>query len=231
MSAQEIATNSLVGLFRELPDSGKVELRDQRSFSESDNVTAGMATSDQLVAQELRTRRSSPSVLQSAATSESQNYLMKAFARTHCNDKMVFDETSDAERVIAVRSRPEGHETERASIVSSNVEAEIYSLYRRSPLGFSGSLPPTPISESPQLLPAVGRSDRESCFCKRPPTIKTERYPSSPAIISPYTPTPRYLHQRPLLMRPLSTSLDPSVSPASLSRSLSRTRASPPQGH
>ena len=177
MSAQEIATNSLIGLFRELPDNGKVELCDQRSFSRPDNINAGMAISDQPDAQGLRTRQSSPSVLQSAVTSEIQNNLMKAFATTSRKDGIYIDELSDAERVSAVRARPEDHEMERASVVSSNVEAEIYSLYLRRPLDLSRSLPPTPIPESSQLLPAVGRSQQRVLLSQAPTDNQDRKMP------------------------------------------------------
>ena len=74
---------------------------------------------------------------------------------------------------------------DEASIITSNLEAEIFSLYLRGPLEMNKSLPPTPISESPQISPALEVSNVGSSTYQRSQTFKVLIRGSGSDFISP----------------------------------------------
>ncbi|KAL8822363.1 MAG: hypothetical protein Q9191_006901 [Dirinaria sp. TL-2023a] len=63
--------------------------------------------------------------------------------------------SASVESVIDASNRPRDSGSEVKSNVTSNLEEAIYASYMRKPLDLNRSLPPTPISESPQMSPTV----------------------------------------------------------------------------
>ena len=194
-SPREIDHNSMVELFRELPDSAKatVELLNEHAPSGSGNEICEMSEVLPPVSHELRADGGSLVMEQTRTASSCNIFTSMKIPR---KGRMSLGSSNGAACVETVISAsPQQRKevsTTRASVGSSNLEAEIYSLYVRKPLDLDSSLPPTPISESPQISPVLANFQVRSSFCQRPQTVKVSAQGSMSAFNSPARPVWTY---------------------------------------
>lgn len=81
--------------------------------------------------------------------------------RKRCEDIVTSDGSSTMQMVLALSAQHiDNVDQDDASDVTSNLEAQIYSSYLRKSLDLNRTLPPTPISETPQSSPAVADFNR-----------------------------------------------------------------------
>ena len=141
---REIASNSMIGPFRELADTGRAELRNfQTSFTSGAGI-AVMADSGSMNAQEMRTQRSSQEMLtlfvNQPEPCEAHTITClspQSHIRIHSMDWTSLMATVDSKS------------TRQSSTDSERVKTQIYASYVRKPLDLNRTLPPTPILESP----------------------------------------------------------------------------------
>ena len=190
----EIGHNSEVGPYSELPDSAKakVELLNEQAPSGSGYHISEMAEALAPVSHELRANRSSSVIPQTRTANSckilaSTKMLSKGFTSLASSDGAPCVET-----VMSASTQRNGIKTDRASIVTSSLEAEIYSSYIRKSLDLNRSLPPTPISESPQVSPVVAKFDGRFPFYQRPQIANNSIHGSMPAFDSPGSPISTY---------------------------------------
>ena len=169
--AREIDDNSMVEPFRELPDSAKarVELLNKQAPSGSGNNTFEMSEVLAPVSHELRADQGSHVMIQTHTADRwkiftSTKFLRKSWTSLASSDRATCIETA----ISASPLQRKGISMGRTSIDTSNLEAEIYSLYLRKSLDLNRSLPPTPISESPQISPVLANFNVPSSFYQRP---------------------------------------------------------------
>lgn len=192
--AQEIGHNSLVGPFRELSDNAKAraELLNEQAPSGSGKEIPEMSDALPIISHELGTNRSSPVMAQTRTADR-----WKIFAPTKSSTKswtsFASSDRAPCPEIIVSASQRKETETEKESIVNANIEAEIHSLYTRRSLDLNRSLPPTPISESPQMSPVLGGFNGSSSpFCHRPQVVKSSVRGSLSALVSPEMPLSIY---------------------------------------
>lgn len=146
----EIGNNSMIGLYREVPDNALVELLDRRFPSRQHDDISESLVEALPAAYVSTTFQRSLNPLTSRAVSSGRSLLPTRMSRNHTTDTPSTG-TSFAETTNDVTGDPNDLETEIASIGTSYIEREIYASYIREPLDLNRSLPPTPVSESPQL--------------------------------------------------------------------------------
>jgi len=159
-SAREIDDNSNTGQIREIPDTGVAELLDEllheMSPSGPGHETSRSSRILPQVSHELRTHRSSQVMVRTRTYSKGPLCRLKEVPRTRCKEIVTSDDASTIQMVLALSAQHIDHvDQDDASVVTSNLEAQIYSSYMRKPLDLNRTLPPTPISETPQSSPAV----------------------------------------------------------------------------
>ena len=160
VSAQEIGINSLIGDFREAPDNVIVELLARDPPNVGNDGTSRTSETDSRAGHELSIRRGSRIYLHTDATSSGRIYLSTGILRDSRTGNPSHFDTSGIENVVPASHNLEGSEMEVDSIATSNIEAAIYSSYMRKSLDLNRSLPPTPISESPQGSPVAVKFKR-----------------------------------------------------------------------
>ena len=193
--AQEIGYNSMVEPFRELPDSAKarVELRNEQSPLGSGNETSGMPEVLPPVSHELSADRGSHVMVQTRTADRWKIFMSTNISRKSWTSLALSDRATCTETAISTSPLPrKGISIGRSSIVTSNLAAEIYSLYRRKSLDLNRSLPPTPISQSPQTSPVLVTSNVLSSFYQHPQMAKISARGSMSASDSPARPVPKY---------------------------------------
>lgn len=183
-SAQEIGNNSMIGPVREMPDSGRAELLVEHYPSGRRNGVLGMPGVMPCIAHELRTARSSQLMLRTSKPDYGQNFLSRRIAREGCTGVASSDVTSIAESVESVPDCRKDLDHDIASSVTSSLKVEIYSYYLRKPLDLNRSLPPTPISESPQRSPKVAKLKQGPSPQQGPPMVKASTRRSWSACVS-----------------------------------------------
>lgn len=183
---QEIGNNSLIWPFREAPDNEVVELPERNSPSNHSRSSraSGRPRSD---AYTLQSRRGSQLNKPSEQGDIRQIHLSTTMSRSVAANNAPSADTLGIETVIFAAPRSGDFDLDVASISTSNTKTAIFSSYMRKPLDLNRSLPPTPISESPQWSPAVAKFHRGSSFRERP--LRTPS--NSHKIISAFT-SPRY---------------------------------------
>lgn len=193
--AREIDYNSIVEPFRELPDSAKarVELLNEQAPSGSGNEIFEMSEVLPPVSHELRADRGSHVMAQTRTADRwkiftSTKILRKSWTSLASSDRATCVETA----ISASPLQRKGISMGRSSIDTSNLEAEIYSLYVRKSLDLNRSLPPTPISESPQISPVLAKFNVPSSFYQRPQISKVSARGSMSAFDSPGRPVSIY---------------------------------------
>jgi len=175
-SVREIDNNSLCGPIRELPDSGKVELLDENKPSGSGNEISEMPPSLTVMAHELRTHRSSKEQSMMRTHSANSFNILKStsISRKSWTNMDLSDRSPRIETVISASARQKSDLNNRPTSTSPDT-AEVSPLSMPKSTGLpdnpsitetdfpetsipvsldlNRSLPPTPISESPQVSP------------------------------------------------------------------------------
>ena len=187
LSTQEMGNNSMIWPFREVPDSTIVELPDRTSHSDDNSQSSRSSRVPRPNAPALQSRRSSQLSTLSETGDLRQIHLSTTMSRSIRANSAQSTSSLGIETVIFASPRSEAFDLEVASIATSNTKTAIFSSYLRKPLDLNRSLPPTPISESPQWSPAVARFNRGSSFREHPLRTPT----NSHKIISAFT-SPRY---------------------------------------
>ena len=165
---QEIGNNSLIWPFREVPENGVVELPDEDSPSDDHVLSSGASNiplSDEVA---LQNRRSSQLISTSDMRNLRRTHLSTPMSRSRRANSAPSKGTSDFETIIFAGPQSEDYDQEVASNTTSNTKAAIYSSYLREPMDLDRSLPPTPISESPQLSPLTANFIQGSSSRQRP---------------------------------------------------------------
>ena len=178
-SAREVDGNSTVRHPHELPDSAKTELLNAQAPSGSGNEIFEMSESLSPVPHELRTSQG-PYVMVQKRTADTWRILFPT--KTPRKSWASFASTGDAPcvgTVIPASIQRKEVNMDKRSITASNMEAEIISLY------VGKSLPPTPISESPQVSPVLENFNGRSSLHRSPQMLNgLTRGPGS-AFVSP----------------------------------------------
>ena len=171
-SVREIDQNSLCGAVRELPDNGTAELQDETSPSGSGNLMPEMSSSVPIV-HELRTQYSSRinsmlrthsankgSIIRSTEISRKSWTSLEPSDGTPCVETLISAtgtnrETPEDSRPSIARRNPLSMRSKPLDLSSQNLTTRLAALKNQlpTPLNLDRSLPPTPISESPQVSP------------------------------------------------------------------------------
>lgn len=169
-SIREIDDNSMVGPVRELPDTGKSELRNVQSSGGSENVTLEMPKPISASLHEMRTQRSSQEML-----------MIEASRATRCKglepckplqgDSSKFHSKGSKSVFTYLISASNRESIARSSTDSVDVKTQIYASYIRKPLDLNRSLPPTPITESPMISPITPRFTKNSAAHERSQSV------------------------------------------------------------
>lgn len=184
-SAREVDGNSTVRRFHELPDSARTELLNAQAPSGSGNEIFEMSESLSPVPHELRTSQG-PYVMVEKRTADTWNFLFPT--KTPRKSWTSFASTGDAPcvgTVISASTQRKEVNMDKKSITTSNLEAEIISLYVGKSLDLNRSLPPTPISESPQVSPVLENFNERSSSHRRPQMLKVLTRGPGSAFVSP----------------------------------------------
>ena len=187
LSTQEIGNNSMIWPFREVPDNGVVELPDRTSPPDNSGQSSRASRLPRPDACALQSRRGFQLNILSGIGDLGQIHLSTTMSRSIRANSAQSTSSLGIETVIFASPRSEDFDLEVASIATSNTKTAIFSSYLRKPLDLNRSLPPTPISESPQWSPAVAKFNRGSSFREHPLRTPT----NSQKIISAFT-SPRY---------------------------------------
>ena len=188
--ARQIGHNSMFSPFRELSDSAKaeVELLNEQAPSGSGKEIFEMTEDLLPVSHELRTNRG-PHVMVQTRNPNSNKIFKSTKIRGESWPSFASSGGACVETVISASNKRKESNMDRASIITSVVEAEIYALYIRESLDLDRSLPPTPIPESPQLSP---KFNERSPFRQAPQMVNTSARGSMSAFISPEMPVLSY---------------------------------------
>lgn len=209
---REIDQNSLCGPYRELPDSGKAELLDEHSPSGSGKDISEMAQALPPVVHELRTTRSSKEPSMVHIGSKAGIFISTNLSRKSWTSIDSSDGTPRIETVISSSPWHSSLALAKSSVHSFNTEREILASYSRKSLDLDRSLPPTPISESPQVSPIVGLFNHRFITPQPLQIMLKGKNKSMSAVISPKTPTSKYS-----TLRGLETVIPPNRSDSDVS--------------
>lgn len=189
----EIDQSSLVGPLRELHDcaTAKVELLNEQNASGSGNEIPEMPEALRTVPQEPRTDRSSRVMVQTRTANRWKIFTPTKNPRKSWTSFASSSGSPHVETVISASTQQRDTNRDRASIGTSNL-AEIYAYYTQKSFDLDRSLPPTPISESPQVSPVLAEFGQGSSFCRRPQMSETSARDSLSAFISPKMPISKY---------------------------------------
>lgn len=160
-SAQEIDHNSTAGNVRELPDStrSRVELASEQAPLAPDNEIFEMPEAPPPIPHESKPGRGSHAMTQERTADTWKILFPTKISRRTWMSVASSDGAPCVGTVVSASTQRKELTMDEASIITSNFEAEILSLYARTPLDLNRSLPPTPISESPQVSPALEDSN------------------------------------------------------------------------
>ena len=191
----EIGHNSMVEPSHELPDSAKarVELLNEQNPSGSCIEISEMPEVLPPVPHELRADRGSHVMVQTRTADRWKIFTSTKIARKSWTSLALSDRAAYVETAISTSPlQRKGISRGGSPIDTSTPEAEIYSLYLRKSLDLNRSLPPTPISESPQISPVLAGLNAPSSFYQRPQMAKVSARLSMSAFNSPARPVPIY---------------------------------------
>lgn len=186
-SVREIDNNSIVGPFRELPDTGMAELRTEHSPPASHNSVLETAVLPRPILHELRTHRSSQ---EKVVIKNARGHIQKTSITTQPMSRSHTSAIISAQGVAfptkTVTATPTQRSDPRNSIDSVTLKTAIYASYMRKSLDLNRSLPPTPISESPMVSPLAQRFTKTASFRLRSQSVATAPLaPVSAVIASP----------------------------------------------
>ena len=205
ISTQEIGNNSLIWPFREVPYNGVVELPERTSPSDNHSQSSRASRILRPIAYALQGRRDSQLNTPSDMRDLRRIHLSTTMSRSSRANNPSSVGTLGTETVIFTSPKLEDFDPEVASITTSNTKKAIFSSYMRKPLDLNRSLPPTPISESPQCSPIVARFDRGSSSQEHPLKAPTNSYEIMSAFTSPRYPISSFF---PRGRRPVGLLLD-----------------------
>ena len=206
---REIDNNSLCGPIRELPDSGKAELLDEASPSGSGHEIKEMCQSVPFVVHELGTHRSSKEQVMDTQTANKGNIVKSTeISRISCPSHESSDSTPCIETVISASTHRSSSELS-PSTPGSTTATDVASPSLPKPEGLSShkstdeaiiprsldlnrSLPPTPISESPQLSPRSFDAGRAFSLRDASPFSDAFAIVSRPPPFSPQIPASKF---------------------------------------
>ena len=183
--AHELDHNSMAGNVRELPDStrARVELPSEQAPLAPDNEIFEMSEALPPIPQELKPGRGPQVMVQERTADTWKIFFPTKIPRRSWASIASSDGAPCVGTVISPSTQRKELNMDEASIITSNLEAEILSLYVRTPLDLSRSLSPIPISERPQVSPALEDSNIGSC--QRPQMLKILPSGSGSAFVSP----------------------------------------------
>ena len=184
-SAREIDHNSRAGNVRELPDStrARVELPSGQAPLAPDNEVFEMSEAPPPIPHGSKPGRGSHVMVQERTADAWRIFFPTKVPRRSWTSVASSDGVPCDETVISASAQRKELNMDEASTITSNLEAEILSLYVRTPLDLNRSLPPTPISESPQVSPTLKDSNIGSY--QHPQMIKILPSGSGSAFVSP----------------------------------------------
>jgi len=193
-SLRKIDSDSIYRPIRELPDTTRAELLDERSPSGSSNTIPELFQSFARMAHELRSYTTSRhhSVSHTHSVNASRILISTRISR---KSRTSFRSSSSApcvETTISSSAHRENPNRGQTSVIAPTTAAEIYELYMRRSLNLDRSLPPTPISESPQMSPVFIRFSQGNSFCPRPHILQVPERAYDYAVIHPDIPMSRY---------------------------------------
>lgn len=183
-SALEIDHNSMAGNVRELPDStrARIELPDEQAPLAPDNEIFEISEAPPPISHKPKSGRGSHVMVQVRNASTWKSLFPTKIPRSWTSAASS-DGIPCVRTVISASTQRKELNWDETSIISSNLEAEIVSLYVRTPLDLHRSLAPTPISESPQVSPALEDSNIGSH--QRPQMLRILTGGSESAFVSP----------------------------------------------
>lgn len=191
---REIDQNSMVGPVRELPDSenSKPELFDKSSPSGSGLGVLEMLDPRAPIAHELRTHRSSQVMIETRRANIGKIFKSTNISRKSWISVASSESTPRVKTVISASVQRRKISADTASLAASNLKEMIYSSYARRPLDLDRSLPPTPISESPQMSPVNTEFNEAYYAVRKPRIVQPPPRPPMSAFVSPDMPVSRY---------------------------------------
>ena len=189
--ALEIASNSIVGPFRELPDSGKAELRNFQTPSAPETGVPGVTDSDPMTVQEMRTQRSSQEML---TLFINQPKPCKALTTTRLpqQSRIRIHSIDDISLIATITSTSTQQSIVRSSIDCERVKTQIYASYFRKPLDLNRTLPPTPISESSMHSPSMPSPKIQDPSHPRSEGTNATLWPPLSRLVSPQSIVSKY---------------------------------------
>ena len=160
-SAQEIDHNSMAGNVRELPNNtiARVELPSEEAPLAPDNEIFEMSEAPPPIPHESKPGRGSQVMVQELTADRWKILFPTSMPRRSWTSIASSNGAPCFETAISASAQRKELNMDEVSIITSNLEAEILSLYVRTPLDLNRSLSPTPISESPQVSPALESSN------------------------------------------------------------------------
>ena len=184
-SAHEIDRNSMARNVRELPDStrAKVELPSEQAPLAPDNEIFEMSEAPPPIPHESKPGRGLHVMVQERTADTWKIFFPTKIPRRSWTSIASSDGAPCVGTVVSPSTQRKELNMNEASIISSDLEAEILSLYVRTPLDLNGSLSSTSISESPQVSPTLKDSNIGSY--QRPQTLKILASGSGSAFVSP----------------------------------------------
>lgn len=188
----EIDQNSLCGPYRELPGNGRAELQDEHSPSGSGKDISEIAQALPPMVHELQTHRSSKEKPMVQIGIKGAIFIQTKFSRKSWTSIDSSDGTPCIETIISSSPWHSSLTLDKSSIHSFDTEKEILASYRRRTLDLERALPPTPISESPQVSPVIGTFSHRFATPRPLQTILQGANRSMSAFISPKSPISKY---------------------------------------
>ena len=201
-SVREIDNNSMCGPVRELPDTSRAELLDEQLPSGSGNEISEMYQPFPRTTTELNSHMSASQHSMAQTHTVNTGRISTRLPRRSYSSFIInpplrisftsFDCTSCIENVVSAPAHSMTLDDGLASTPTSNSVAEIYSLYMRESPNLDRSLPPTPISESPQTSPVSIKFERGNRSRPLPQVPQVTARGSMFPVVSPNIPTSRY---------------------------------------
>ena len=182
---QEIGHSSIIGHLRELPDSARVELSNGQTRSGSGNEIFEMSEAPRPGPHESKPGQGSHVMVQKCTADTWRTLFPSKDPRKSWMSLASSDGAPCVETVVSTLIQRKEVNRDRASMSPSDFEADIIALYVPKSIDLDKSLPPTPISESPQVLPALEKLDVRSTLYQRSQLLGTLLHGFGSASLSP----------------------------------------------
>ena len=191
-SIREIDQNSLCGPYRELADKDRAELLDEQMPSGSGKDIPEIAQEARPTLHELQTHHISIENPMIQISKKGGIFVRRQFSQKSWTSVDSSDNTPNVETVISSSPWHSSLAPDQSSISSFTVEKEILASYSRRTLDLERSLPPTPISESPQISPVIATFSHRFSAPRPLQVVLRGANRSMTAFISPKTPMSKY---------------------------------------